>query len=205
MSLASILKRCVSADPKFMHVSCEQNGPTIGASTFVASPEYGSHPLVLQCKSTGGSVIPVALYSDGVQIGEKGQEDTLYVIYITFPHLGAKACSEFKNNFIYTVYRKSDCTANTLNDIWDVFLWELQALQHGREPLLQEMGKPLDQQQPGQCLFPAASRPLHFCLMQVRGDWAWYVEALGVWQWNCKAHMCDNLSFINNGLGESCT
>ena len=33
-------------------------------------------------------------------------------------------------------------------------------------------------------------KPLKVCLMQVRGDWAWYAEALGVWQWNCKSFMC---------------
>ena len=27
-------------------------------------------------------------------------------------------------------------------------------------------------------------------LMQIEGDWAWYCEAMGLWQWNSNAHMC---------------
>ena len=92
--------------------------------------------------------------------------------------------------------RKSDCSKNTLDDIWDVLLWELQALQDGKLPLQAEFGKPPACQAAGAELFPQRSKPLHVCLVQIRGDWAWFAEALGVWQWNCKAFMC-NLSMRN--------
>ena len=151
---------------------------------------------MVQCETTGGSVLPVGLYSDGIRVGEDGQPDTLYVIYLTFLHMGTKACTEMRNKFIYTVYRKSDCSKHTLDDIWDVLLWELQALQHGQKPQPNELGKPLASQAAGVKLCPGRSRPLHVCLFQVRGDWAWFAEALGAWQWNCKAFMCVLLLFM---------
>jgi len=29
-------------------------------------------------------------------------------------------------------------------------------------------------------------------LMQIKGDWSWYCEAMGLWQWNSKAHSSSN-------------
>ena len=51
--------------------------------------------------------------------------------------------------FVYTVYRKSEATPETLQDIWRVLLWELQALQHGRKALLGQEGVRLEDQVSG--------------------------------------------------------
>ncbi len=88
-------------------------------------------------------MLPIGLYSDGIKIGEDSQPDTLYAIYVTFPHLGFRKCSELRQKYTYTVFRKSQMTTSTWDDIFDVLLWELEALQHGCEPLVSEIGKAL--------------------------------------------------------------
>jgi hypothetical protein len=131
--------------------------------------------------------LPVGLYCDGIQIGQKPRKDTLYAVYITFLHLGTKKKTELGKKHLWTMYRNSQLGHNSTNQIWDVLLWELQALQHGCKPQAGELGGP------GEPLAPGLPQQLHVCLMQVRGDWAWYCEALAAWQWNSKAHMCHEL------------
>ena len=78
----------------------------------------------------------------------------------------------------------------TIDDIWDVLLWELQALALGREPKLGEQTKALESQEPGDFLNGQWGRKHRFCLMQFKGDTAYLVECLGLRQWNSKAFMC---------------
>ena len=95
-----------------------------------------------------------------------------------------------QSKHIFTVYRKSEATQETVNDIWSVLLWELQALSLGREPKLGEQTKPLQSQEPGPYLNGDWGRKHRFCLMQVKGDTAYLVEVFGLRQWNSKAFMC---------------
>ena len=188
MPLGLLLKKYIAIEPGFLNVEVEDLQPGVAAGGFMASPEYKEHPMV------GGVVFPLGLYCDGIQIGQPPHTDTLYAIYVTFLHLGTKRCTEMRSKHLWTMYRKSQLAPESVNQIWDVLLWELQALKDGCESQIGEMGKPLQLQEPGAKLAPDLQYDIHICLMQVRGDWAWYCEALGSWQWNSKAHMCYRLS-----------
>ena len=139
---------------------------------------------------TGDVVLPVGLYCDGIAVGQDPQADTLYAVYVTFPHLGTRRWTELGGKHLYAMYRKSEITPESVNQIWDVLLWELQGHKDGCKPMPGELGKPLIMQQASQRLAPNCGRKVRTCLMQIRGDWSWYCEALGARQWNSKAHMC---------------
>jgi hypothetical protein len=177
-SLTALLRKCWAADPGMFEVPARTDQANTAASDFVNSEEYKSHPLVQKSSLDGGIALGLGLYSDGVKVGEDSQPESLYVIYLTFPHLGADACAKPNSKHIFTVYRKSQVNEHTLDDIWDVLLWELQALAEGKEPLQSEFGKPLAAQRPGPDVLPQLGRKLRVCLMQIRGDWAWYAEVL---------------------------
>ena len=85
---------------------------------------------------------------------------------------------------MYTVYRKSHSTPETLDDIFNILLWELKALTFGREPKVGEETKPMQEQEMGEFLNGQWEQTHKVALMQIKGDWAYYVEALGLWRWN---------------------
>ena len=190
MPLTKIIQKCIAKDPQFLDIRSAELGNGIAAAGFMESAEYKQHPLVLQTASSGNRVLPIAVCCDGISVGQEPQQDTLYAIYITFPHLGTRACADMDNKHLFTLYKKSQLVNGvTANQVWDVLLWELQALQHGCSPQLSEKGKPLQAQEAGPSIAPNLGYTLHACLMQIRGDWSWICDALGVWQWNSKAHM----------------
>lgn len=119
-------------------------------------------------------------------LAEPSARRRLYAIYLYFLHTDADETAKSMSKHLYTVYRKSDSNKDTLEDIWSVLLWELKALASGFLPLAGEERKPLTEQRFGELLTGNHC----FALMQVKGDWAWYVEALGLWQWNSKKWMC---------------
>ena len=132
-SISGLLKKQWANNPGMFNIEMKPVMPDIVASDFLHSPEYQTHPAVEQSRADGGVTLGVGLYSDGVQVGEISQPETLYVVFLTFPHLGAEECAKPHNKHIYTVYRKSSVNKHTLDDIWDVLLWELQALAQGKE------------------------------------------------------------------------
>lgn len=123
--------------------------------------------------------MPIGVYGDGVAVGMEMHRDSVYVIYIYFPHRGVREQSKLNSKHIFTCYRKSQATKETLDDIWDVLVWELQALALGREPKLGEQIKSLDRQEPGEFLCGDFGRTHRFCLMQFKGDMAYLVDAWG--------------------------
>ena len=188
--LSTTIKQRLQADPTYFDVSQRVDKADTVASSFVNSPEYTCHELVQECMPRGEVVIPVGLYGDGVAVGVDVYQDSLYVMYIYFPHRGMGEGSLPASKHIFTCYRKSQADQQTLDDIWKVLLWELQALALGREPKLGEQSKPLESQVPGEFLLGGWGQKHRFCLMQLKGDGAYFVEILGLRQWNSRMFMC---------------
>ena len=155
----------------------------------VNSPLYLNHPLVRQCQPLGQQVLPLSLYSDGISVTADPYEDTLYVIYLSFTHRLLNDNADLNRKHVFTVYRNSQASRETLQDIWQVLVWELHALVKGRLPLVSDFGKPFGEQHPGDYIGGAWGRTHKVCLMQVNADNAYYLE-LGVRPWNSLMHMC---------------
>ena len=130
------------------------------------------------------------MYFDGLGIASDPYEDTLYTISLTFINRSSNENAKPIAKHTYTVYRKSQMTDETLNDIIDVLNWELQALKQGRRPRRGEETKPLETQIPGDYLMGDWGRGHKLSLMQLRADGAAYAEDLGVRQCNCRKWMC---------------
>ena len=188
--LPQILEGCLDAVPSCFEIE-EVAAPTgVISSTFVRSPEYLEHELVRPCQGTAETVVPLCLYSDGIRVNADPHPDSLYVIYLYFPHQAGGAGDNTETKHLFTCYLKSQTTKETLEDIWGVLLWELKALAQGRQAKTSELGKPLATQSAGDHVRGNWGRWHRVCLMQLKGDWAYYQEALGVWQWNAKSFMC---------------
>ena len=188
--ISTIVEKVLQNDEYYFEVEIAPQADGIVASSFTRSPEYLGHPLVQECSVRGETVVPISLYSDGVKVCCDSHPDTLYGIYVNFIHRDADECTKKANKHVVTVYRKSDVCDETLTDIWNIILWDLKALAVGCKPRLGEEVKPLEEQVPDEPLGGMWGVWHKVCLMQIRGDWAWYCEALGAWQWNCKSYMC---------------
>ena len=188
--LSTHVKQILAKDPHYFEVDIGHQREGVAASDFVKSREYINHGLVQSSHPLGETVVPVGLYCDGIAVGADPHADSLYVIYLYFLHRPSREAGSPESKFVFTVFRKSESTDDTSNDIWKILLWELQALQFGRLPLVGEEGKPLQEQEGGDFVEGRWGRWHKICLMQIKGDWSWYCEAMGIWQWNCVAYMC---------------
>ncbi len=188
--LSTHVEQLLGKDGSYFEIELGVRKEEVAASSFISSREYINHDLVQACFPLGETVVPAGLYSDGVSVGMDPHADSLYVVYIYFLHRPLREAGRPESKFVFTLYRKSEATPETLEDIWKVLLWELQALQHGRRPMVGQESLPLHEQVPGEHLCGRWGRWHRICLMQVKGDWSWYTEALGIPQWNCNGHMC---------------
>ena len=136
----------------------------------VNSPLYLNHPLVRHCQPLGQQVLPVSLYSDGISVTADPYEDTLYVIYLSFAHRLLNDNANLNRKHVFTVQRKSQASPETLQDVWEVLVWELHALAQGRLPLVSEFGKPFEEQRHGEYIGGAWGLRHKVCLMQVEAD-----------------------------------
>ena len=184
--LSTRIEALMRMNPDYFDVVLEEvSDPAVVASSFTNSPEYQNHELV-RSEAVQRHVVPVGVYSDGVKVCDDTHPDSFNVIYVYFLHKHADDVAKPESKHLYTVYRKSDSTKETLADIWHILLWELKALASGYFPLKGEETKALAAQRFGR---PISDRHC-FALMQIKGDWSWYVEALGLWQWNSRVWMC---------------
>lgn len=198
--ISTMVEKLLEKDPSFFEVHLEPLDPDVVASSFVLSPEYLLHEHVQDCAQRGETVVPVSLYSDGMKVCCDQHPDSLYAIYVNFIHRDSDECTRKESKHVLTVYRKSEINEHTLADMWKVILWDLEALAKGCKPRVGEEEKLLSDQVPGESLGGAWGLTHKICLMQIRGDWAWFVEALGAWQWNCKCHMCPFCGAQRDGL-----
>lgn len=188
--LSSHVERILAEDISFFEVRAEPVSANTVASSFVNSRIYQNHPLVQERCPLGETILPVSMYWDGLSIGSDPYEDTLYNISFTFLHRSADENAKPLAKHTFTVYRKSQMTDDTLDDIMSILLWELHALVQGRLPKAGEEQKPLSEQEHGDHIFGNWGSFHKLCLMQLRADGAAYSEDLGIRQWNCCMWMC---------------
>jgi hypothetical protein len=86
--------------------------------------------------------------------------------------------------FLFTVVRKSDLVPETMESIFRIFAWSMNALLSGHAPLRDWADRPRGDG--GRILADG----LRGALCQVRGDWAFYCEVFGFPQWNSAVEMC---------------
>jgi hypothetical protein len=174
--------KLVEADVSCFEVAPVDAPPGVVASSFVASPEYKEHPLVQQLSGIE-TVVPMGFYPDGVAVGQDIHTDSLYCVYVYFLHA---TDSGHDSKHVVTVHRKSEAIKDTINDLFAVLVWDLRALAQGRHPHKDDTETEFQ----GKLIGGNWGEWHRVALMQVKGDWSYYCEALGVRQWNGKEYMC---------------
>jgi len=192
--LSDHIEREYRRDPAFFDFNLQA-----AAGQFLTTQEYQTHPLVQLCKDTDTLVIPLSIYGDGVQVTEAPSQQSIYVVYLAFLHREMDELSLPLSKHVYTVYRKTEDSQKTFDDICKVLVWELLALQHGRKPQRGQEGKPFAAQLPGEYLCEGWGRRRRFCLMQYKGDGDFLRESLGLRAHNSLRWMCPWCSASRDG------
>jgi len=132
--------------------------------------------------------IPIGLHGDA---GKFSHQDSLFVI--TWNSLVGQGTTREKR-FIITVVRKKQMLpdGSTLESIFRVVAWSLNALLEGKTPAYNEDGTPSPEG--GKEL----AGPWKGACVQVRGDWQFYSQAFGFPQWNSAENMCWLCKASNN-------
>ena len=112
--LSHRIERILEHDPSYFDIKLEAVGADAVASDFLHSPEYNQHPFVQRCSNTCASVVPVSVYSDGVSVSNDPFQDTVYFIFMSLLHRGMDEQARLMERHIFTVYRKSQMSADTL-------------------------------------------------------------------------------------------
>ena len=136
------------------------------------APFVQKHPRLHDLRNT----IPLGVHADA---GAFSKQDSLYAI--SFNSLLGQGTTKDKR-FIFTVLRKSEMSADTLDYVLRIMAWSFNVLLDGVTPYADDMGRPL--LGGGQLL----AQGWKGALCQVRGDWSFYCECFYFPQWN-SAHM----------------
>ena len=137
-------------------------------------------------------LIPIGLHGDGAPFATK-MRDSLEQLSWNFL-AGSK-----NKRFVFTAIPKSCCSANTMDEILAVFAWSMRVLAQGKMPAARHDGVPFGSDP--NCVDhksrlgnAGASLTAHACLVQIRGDWAFYKSTFNFpsWAshsicWLCKA------------------
>ena len=135
-------------------------------------------------------LLGVGLWGDGVPCNWD-RSDSLELLSLNFP--GLPTTSEFKALRIPLtgLAKKHVAGKDTYDDLMKIIVWSLEALASGRWPRARHDGSPW--QAGGDAVrAKMAGKPLGLrgCLVEVRGDWAFYKLVFSFPQWNEKAGMC---------------
>ena len=122
--------------------------------------------------------IPIGLHADG---GAFNKNDNLFTI--SWNSLLADGQTLHKR-FLFTVIKKSDFVADTLDSIWKIFAWSMNLLGRGEKPDTNYLGRHVLRENP--CL----AGGWRGILCQVRGDWQFFQEAFYFPHWNAGERMC---------------
>ena len=158
----------------------------------LGNPFVANHPLLTDFDHA----LPIGVHGDA---GAFTKHDSLMVI--SWNGLLGQGQTRVKR-FVFTFVRKVDYTKETLDRIFELLAWSVNAMARGETPALDWDRKPL-LQAPGRLagLYSAV-------LAQVRGDWQFYVEIFQLPPWNGALRMCwlcrassalESLSFNNCG------
>ena len=143
---------------------------TLGSKAFV-----NRHPYLSDLDHT----FPIGLHGDA---GPFTKHDSLMVI--SWNGILGRDCGRVKR-IVFTFVRKRDYTRETLDRIWEIFAWSINRMAVGKHPVLDWDQKPI----PGAIESPLAG-PFRAVLLQVRGDWAFYVEIFSFPAYNGAIRMC---------------
>ena len=122
--------------------------------------------------------LPIGVHGDA---GAFSKHDSLMVI--SWNGVLGQGTTRTKR-FVFTFVRKAVYNKATLDRIFELLSWSINAMQTGHQPTLdwQERPSGLDGS-------PLAG-PYYAILSQIRGDWAFYTECFGFPVWNGAIRMC---------------
>ena len=142
----------------------------LASSNFVKS-----HPLLSNLDTT----FPIGLHGDA---GAFTKHDSLMVI--SWNGLLGRDCGRTKR-IACTFVRKRDYTAQTLDAIWKIFSWSVNQMARGKHPVVDWDGNRIPN-----AIGSDLAGQFTAVLVQVRGDWQFYVEIFSFPPWNGAVRMC---------------
>ena len=162
----------------FRNVICGADGACSDFWEHIRHTEFVTqHPDM--APATWHRTVPLGVHADA---GAFSKVDSLYVI--SWNSLMGRGAT-MRKRFLFTVIRKSEMSADTLDHCLRILSWSLNALSDGVHPQVGPFDEPLHRGPRG----PLAG-PWRAVLAQVRGDWAFYKECFHFPQWNEAERMC---------------
>lgn len=135
------------------------------------------HPY-LRDRTLLAKTIPIGMHADG---GAFNKNDNLFTI--SWNSLLADGPTLHKR-FLFTVIKKSDFVADTLDSIWRIFAWSINLLALGENPGKNYVNRNV------LCNDPSLADGWRGIFCQIRGDWQFFQEAFYFPHWNNGARMC---------------
>ena len=142
----------------------------VGCKVFLQQHGYSS--------GAWARVLPIGLHGDA---GAYSKQDSLMVV--SWNSLLGFGNTQRKR-FVFTFVLKSVYTRETLDQLWRIFGWSVNALLAGTSPSDDWLGRPLSG---GGETIASGYRA---CVCQVRGDWQFYCEVFRFPAWNGASRMC---------------
>ena len=127
--------------------------------------------------SSWGSTIPIGFHGDA---GAFSKQDSLYTISWN-SLIGAGKTAE--KRFVFTVLRKGELVAETLDCVFRILGWSFNSMLCGEFPSKNYYGRPASVTGP-------LANGWRGAVCQARGDWAFYTEVFKFPAWNCAETMC---------------
>ena len=128
-----------------------------------------------------GMTLPLGLHGDG---GAFSKQDSLFVISFNSLCAAHGSGEGFAKRFLFTIIRKRDLAPGTLDVLWRVFAWSVNQLLTGITAPTTWEDRPAD----GGGQFIAER--WRAALVQIRGDWEFYANVLGLPSWSSAENMC---------------
>ena len=143
-----------------------------------AHPIVDKHPTLN--KDSLENVVPIGIHGDAAAFSH---QDGLFIL--TWNSLVGQGTSK-ESRFVMTLFKKSELLpdGSTLNAIFRVISWSLNAMLAGKTPEVDEQGCQLNGG--GQVLAGRWSA----ATIQVRGDWQFYSQAFGFPTWRSNDNCC---------------
>lgn len=125
--------------------------------------------------------VPLGLHGDG---GSFSHQDSLFVLSWNglLGHMGGE--TGLGKRWLYTVIRKKDLIPATWHELWRVFAWSMNCLLTGITP---SIDWDLKEMHGGRRYIAEGWRG---ALIQVRGDWEFLANVVGLPHWGAGDNMC---------------
>lgn len=174
-----------------LHYLCGMDAVTL--ESFRADPETPLSKVVSEsCSKTGldpATVLPMGLHGDGAPFAAK-MKDSL-------EQFSWNLCSQpTSTRIIFTAIPKRFVGENTMNDILQIFTWSMKCLASGKMPSSRHdstdfvaSDRASTSKQKSRVQLAGASIGVTACLVQVRGDWAFFKSVFNMPSWSSE-HIC---------------